>query len=166
MISDKKYIVDIGYPTYAPIPVLEEVVTVTDSLPINYRCTPASSREYIIENFPHPRPYLYHLTDIPVNPADYLQTASKDYEEGGLFSDRIVIRKVINRVPTRFDSEDIPYNIRILQNGEKLKTFIKSEDLIERLSDHFNLNSKLIRQAFLILNKMNVQQELAITPAE
>jgi len=156
MISEKKYIVDIGYPTYAPIPVSEEAVTVSDNFWIKYRSTPASSKEYIIENFPHPRPYLYHFTDIPVNPRDYLEMASKDYGEGGLFSDRIIIRKMINKVPTRFDSEDIPYNIHTLENGEKVKTFIKDEDLVIRLSDHFNLDRNIISQAFMILSKTNV----------
>jgi arylamine N-acetyltransferase len=165
-ISDKKYIVDIGYPTYAPIPVIEETVTVSDNLPINYRCTPASSKEYIIENFPHPKPYLYHFTDIPVNPGDYLKMASRDYGESGLFSDRIIIRKMINKVPTRFDSEDIPYNIHMLHNGEKLKTFIKEEDLIKQLSDHFMMNPKLISQAFKILCKTNAQEELTNKQAE
>lgn len=160
-ISDKKYIVDIGYPIYAAIPIIEETVTVSDTFPIKYRCTPASSKEYIIENFPHPKPYLYHLTDIPVNPRDYLEIANKDYGEGGLFSDRIVIRKVINKVPTRFDSEDAPYNIHTLQNGEKVKTLMKEEDLVSRLSDHFNLNRNLISQAFKILSKTAAPQGLS-----
>lgn len=93
MVDGKKYIVDIGYPTYAPISVIEETVTVTDNYQISYRCTPISSKEYIIENLPHPNPYLYHLTDIPVHPKDYLKIASEDYGEAGLFSDRIIIRK-------------------------------------------------------------------------
>jgi hypothetical protein len=166
VISDKKYIVDIGYPTYAPIPVIEEGVAVSDNFPIKYRCTPASSKEYIIENFPHPKPYLYHLTDIPVSPIDYLEMACKDYGEGGLFSDRIVIRKMINKIPTRFDSEDIPYNIHTLQNGEKVKTFIKEEDLISRLSNHFIMNPEIISQAFIILNKTYAQQGLTNILAE
>jgi arylamine N-acetyltransferase len=166
IIGDKKYIADIGYPTYAPIPVIEEAVTVSDSFPTKYRCTPASSKEYIIENFPHPKPYLYHFADIPVNPTDYLDIAGSDYGESGVFSDRIVIRKMVNKVPTRFDSEDIPYNIHTLHNGEKVKTFIKDEDLIRRLSDHFALNRKIISQAFLILNHPNAQQKFANIQAE
>ncbi|HEX8331071.1 MAG TPA: arylamine N-acetyltransferase [Segetibacter sp.] len=166
IISNKKYIIDIGYPTYAPIPVIEEAVTVSHNLPVQYRCTPTSSKEYIIENYPHPKPYLYHFTDIPVNTTDYLKTASRDYGEDGLFSDRIIVRKIINKVPTRFDSEDIPYNIHILKNGEKLKTFIKEEDLIRRLSDHFKMDRKIISQAFIMLSKTNAQLELVNIPAE
>jgi arylamine N-acetyltransferase len=159
-IDDKKYIVDIGYPTYAPIPVIEESITVSDNFQIRYRCTPTSPKQYIIETFPHPKPYLYHLTDIPVNQRDYLKMASRDYGESGLFSDRIIIRKMINKVPTRFDSEDIPYNIHILHNGEKRKTFIEDEDLIRRLSDHFVMSSKIIAQAFIILGKTNAQSSV------
>ena len=153
ILNDKKYIVDIGYPTYAPIPVHQEAVVVLNTLLMNYRCTPVSSNEYIIENFPHPKPYLYHLTDIPVQPKNYLRTANEDYGEGGLFSDRIIIRKMINGLPERYDSEDLPCNIHILQNGEKLRTFIKEEELINRLSGHFNLNHNLISKAILILKR-------------
>jgi arylamine N-acetyltransferase len=166
LIGDKKYIVDIGYPTYAPIPFIEEAVTVSVNSLFTYRCTPASTKEYIIENFPHPRPYLYHFTDIPVTPENYLEIARADYGEDGLFSNRIVIRKLIDQVPTRFDSEDIPYNIHILNNGEKLKTFIKEEDLLERLSDHFKMDYKIVSQAFSILNTTSPEQVLANMPAE
>ena len=153
ILNGKKYIVDIGYPTYAPIPVDQEAIMVSNTLLMNYRCTPVSSNEYIIENFPHPKPYLYHLTDIPVQPSDYLRTANEDYSEGGLFLDRIIIRKMINGLPARYDSEDIPYNIHTLQNGEKLRTFIKEEELTNRLSGHFNLDHNLISQAFMILTR-------------
>jgi hypothetical protein len=160
IINGKKYIVDVGYPTYSPIPVIEEAVTIKDNYLIGYRCTPISSTEYTIENFTHPKPYLYHLTDIPIQLKEYLKIANEDYGEAGLFSDRIIIRKVINKVPTRFDSEDIPYNIHSLQKGEKLKTFIKDEDLISRLSSHFNLNPNIISEAFIILNKKNLAHKL------
>ena len=165
-IGDKKYIVDIGYPTYAPIPLFEKAVTDADSFPIKYRCTPTSSKEYLIENFPHPRPYLYHLTDIPVNPTDYLELANRDYGEGGLFSDRIIIRKVINNLPTRFDSEDFPYNIHTLHNGEKQRTFIKDQDLVKRLSEHFTIDREFISQAFTIVNETKAGQQLLHIPAE
>lgn len=166
VISDKKYIVDIGYPTYAPIPFFEGAITVSDNCWIKYRSTPTSPTEYIIENFPHPKPYLYHFTDVPVSPLDYLEMAGKDYGECGLFLDRIIIRKVINKVPTRFDSEDIPYNIHTLQNGEKVKRFIKEEDLVTRLSNHFNLDRKIISQAFKLLNNTNAPQLLTNTQVE
>jgi hypothetical protein len=160
IIDGNKYLVDIGYPLYAPIPVHEEAATIVNNSLINYQCTPVSSKEYIVENYPHPKPYLYHLTDTPVHLADYLKIASDDYGDGGLFSDRIIIRKIIDKMPTRFDSEDIPYNIHILLNGEKHKTFVKDEDLFVRLSAHFTLNCKFIRLAFTILNE-NAQQGLA-----
>lgn len=160
IINSKKYIVDIGFPTYTPIPVTEDAVTVIANDLFRYCCTPVSLHEYKIENFPHPHPYLYHLTDIPVLSKDYLEIAEEDYGETGLFSDRIIIRKMINKVPTRFDSDDYPYNIHTLQNGEKRKTFIKDEDLVNRLSVHFNLNGKIISDAFIILNKTNVRNNI------
>lgn len=152
-INGDKYLVDVGYPLYGPIPVVDQTVTTLDNLLINYRCTPISSIEYIIENYPHPKPYLYHLLDAPVPSADYLKVARDDYGEDGLFSNRIVIRKLIGGVPTRFDSEDLPFNIHTLLNGEKHRTFLKEENLFPGLSEHFTLNAELVRSAFSILDK-------------
>jgi hypothetical protein len=92
--------------------------------------------------------------------------ASMDYCETGLFSDRIVIRKMINGIPTRFDSKDLPYNIHRLHNGERVKTFIKEEDLMSRLGEQFMMNPKIIGQAFTILSEMNTHQEFTNGPAE
>jgi hypothetical protein len=71
----------------------KEAVMVSDNFPMNYRCTPVSSKEYIIENFPHPKPYLYHLTDIPVHPRDYLKIANEDYGEGDCFQTELLFAK-------------------------------------------------------------------------
>jgi arylamine N-acetyltransferase len=152
-INNKKYIVDIGYPVYAPIPINEGAITIINTYQSTYRSTFIAPNEYIIENFPHPQPYLYHLTDIPVTTKDYLKIARLDYGEKGLFADRIIIRKIINRLPTRFYSEDIPYNIHTLQNGSKLKTFINEEHLIPALNKHFNLDMEIITKAFSVLKK-------------
>ena len=146
------YIVDIGYPLYAPIPILENQTGYVNHPIINYRSVFTGPNEYLVENFPHPKPYLYHLTDIPVSERDYLNIAIADYCETGLFLDRIVIRKIINNTPTRFDSEDLPYNIHQLHNGTKTRAPIREEYLINTLSDHFAIDMDVIRKAFEALN--------------
>lgn len=163
-INNSKYIADIGYPLYAAIPVIKNGVVNLNHQLINYRSTAIGSNEYLIENFPHPKPYLYHLTDIPVSDDDYLKVAASDYCDTGLFFDRIVIRKVIDSIPRRFDSEDLPYNIHALQNGTKTKTFVEAEILIETLSDYFSLDIDLIRKGFEILNKRNSVYGLQSSP--
>lgn len=150
-INRSKYIVDIGYPLYAPIPLVEYSTSYADHHLIKYRSTYIGPNEYLIENFPHPKPYLYHLTDIPVSERDYLNISIADYCETGLFLDRIIIRKIIDNTPTRFDSEDLPYNIHQLLNGTKTKNDLRDEDLIDTLSDHFALNIDIIRKAFEVL---------------
>jgi arylamine N-acetyltransferase len=152
-LNNKKYIVDIGYPIYAPIPITEGAITSINTHQITYRSTYIAPNEYIIENFPHPKPYLYHLTDIPVTTNDYLNIARLDYGEKELFADSIIIRKIINKLPTRFNSEDIPYNIHTLQNGSKLKTLINEENLIPSLAKHFNVAIEIITKAFSLLKK-------------
>ena len=150
-INKSKYIVDIGYPLYAPIPLVKYSISYANHQLIKYRSSYIGLNEYLIENFPHPKPYLYHLTDIPVSGSDYLNISIADYCETGLFLDRIIIRKIIDNTPTRFDSEDLPYNIHQLQNGTKTKNNLRDENLINTLSDYFALNIDVIRKAFEIL---------------
>ena len=164
-IKKSKYIVDIGYPLYAPIPIVENGINYAKYQFMEYRSSYIGLNEYLIENFPHPKPYLYHLTDIPVRESDYLNISIADYCETGLFLDRIIIRKIIDNTPTRFDSEDLPYNIHQLQNGTKTKNNLREENLINSLSNFFNLNSDIIRQAFDVLNQTTHNKSIAASGA-
>jgi arylamine N-acetyltransferase len=151
IINKSKYLVDIGYPLYAPIPLVTNSTGYAKYGLINYRSTYIGLNEYVLENFPHPKPYLYHLTDIPIREHDYVIISIADYSETGLFLDRIIIRKLIDNTPTRFDSKDLPYNIHQFQNGTKTKNNIKVENLIPTLSDYFTLNIDVIKKAFAVL---------------
>lgn len=160
-INQSKYIADIGYPLYAPIPLVEKGTSYSTYQAITYRSSCIAENEYLIENFPHPAPYLYHLSDVPVSEMDYLNLCITDYCETGLFLDRIIIRKLINNIPTRFDSQDLPYNIHQLHNGTKTRKILKEEDLINNLSDHFKLNAGIIRHAFDELRRSGEQMGIA-----
>jgi arylamine N-acetyltransferase len=147
-VDSKKYLVDIGYPLYAPIPINRNKVSVIQLNQIEYRSTYLSDEKYLVENYPHPKPYLYHLTDKPISTKEYLQICIDDYGENGLFLDRIIIRKVKKGIPTRFDSEDLPYNIHLLQNGQKSKKLLHEEKMILTLSEYYNINIDIIKEVF------------------
>ena len=147
-INSKKYIVDIGYPLYAPIPINKNKVSVIQLNQIEYRSTYLSDEKYLIENYPHPKPYLYHLTDKPIYSKEYLKICVEDYGENGLFLDRIIMRKVKKGIPTRFDSEDLPFNIHLLQNGQKSKQLLDEEKMILTLSEYYNMNIDIIKEVF------------------
>jgi arylamine N-acetyltransferase len=147
-IKSTKFIVDIGYPLYAPIPINKNEMSFIKQNKIEYRSTYLSENNYLIENYPHPKPYLYHLTDKPVCTKDYLQICTNDYGETGLFLDRIIIRKVKKGIPTRFDSDDVPFNIHQLQNGLKTKQYLNTENIIFTLSEFYNINIDIIKQVF------------------
>ena len=151
IIERCKYIADVGYPMYGPVSIHEGETTLTETPLITYRSTAITKDEYGIENVPHPKLYLFHLKDIPVSAAAYLKMAAADYGEKGLFLDRIVIRKVIDGVPTRFDSADLPYNIHLLQQGAKHKNHIASQDVITALHSHFGIDKELLQKAFAAL---------------
>jgi arylamine N-acetyltransferase len=147
-IDSMKYIVDIGYPLYAPIPIKKNEVSFIHQNQIEYRSTYLSDEKYLIENFPNQKPYLYDLTDKPVCLKDYLQICKVDYGENGLFLDRIIMRKVKKGVPTRFDSEDQPYNIHLFQNGLKSKQLLDIEKMIPTLSEYYNINIDIVKDVF------------------
>lgn len=147
-IDSKKYIVDIGYPLYAPISINKNKVSVVQLNQIEYRSTYLFDEKYLIENYPHPKPYLYHLTDKPIYRKEYLQICIDDYSENGLFLDRIIIRKVKKGIPTRFDSEGLPYNIHLLQNGQKSKQLLDKEKMIFTLSEYYNINIDIVKKVF------------------
>lgn len=152
MINKLKYIADIGYPLYAPIPLVGNSTSHAHHQLIEYSATYIGVNEFLIENFPHPKPYLYHLKDTPVSEADYLKISTADYCDTGLFLDRIIIRKIIDDVPTRFDSEDLPYNIHQLLHGTKTRNDLKNENLVDTLGDYFGINRDLIKKAFEVVN--------------
>lgn len=152
-IHNTKFIVDVGYPVYSPIQIKKSGTKITDSPFISYQSTSITSNEYLIENIPHPKPYLYHLLDSPVSKQTYLEVAKNDYSETGLFLDRIIIRKIVNHLPTRFDNEDIPFNIHTLQKGVREKEFIDSNNLFNALSNHFKVGVEIVKEAFAVLKK-------------
>ncbi len=49
---------------------------------------------------------------------------------------------------------------------KKEKTFIKDENLLNKLSSHFNVNLNLISQALVIINKTNAQHGIAASGAD
>lgn len=150
-IDSLKYIVDIGYPLYAPIPINENEQRIIIHNQMEYHSTYVSNNRFIIQNYPHPKPYLYHLTDKPVSSVDYLEICKNDYGDNGLFLDRIIIRKVKEGIPTRFDSDDRPFNIHQLKNGLKTKFDLEEDKAIEKLSEFYTIPKYFIEQAFRIL---------------
>lgn len=153
-IDSTKFIVDIGYPLYAPIPLNKGEASFIKQNQIEYRSTYLSENRYLIENYPHPKPYLYHLIDKPVCITNYLQVCINDYSENGLFLDRIIIRKVKQGIPTRFDSEDLPFNIHQLQNGLKTKQYLEVKNMVLTLSEFYNINIDIVKQVFNLQAKL------------
>lgn len=152
-INEQKYIVDIGYPLYAPILIPQKEIAITSSPFSSYHVKALKENKYVVENHPHLKPYLFHLADAPVTRKDYVKIATDDYDDQGLFLDRIILRKLVNNKPTRFDDQDLPLNIHILEKGERKRTLIDVSNLISALNSHFHISEVILKQAFTILKK-------------
>ena len=118
-VHDERVLVDVGYPLHAAVPLAMETTTATSPW-FTYVAHPAGQRRYRIENHPHPRPYVYDLLDIPVAPEAYLDALTTDYAPGGLFLDRVVIRKIVDGHVWRFAGHERPWHLQRFVGGRRL----------------------------------------------
>lgn len=117
-VGDARVVVDAGYPIYAALP-LDDHLTSCGTPWFRYDVSPAGRRRYRLENHPHPTPHLFDLIDEPVSADAYLEALRHDYGPGGLFLDRVVIRKLVNERVWRFTSHERPWQLRCFTDGTR-----------------------------------------------
>jgi N-acetyltransferase len=103
-LGGARWVVDAGYPIYAPLRLDPEQVTEATTPYLTYTAEPLGGGRWQLFNRPHPKPYLYTLIDAPVSDADYRAATEADYGPGGLFLSRVIIRKLLGGDIWRFDS--------------------------------------------------------------
>jgi hypothetical protein len=86
------------------------------------------------------------LIDTSVEDAIYCDATTRDYGEGGLFLDRVVIRKTIDDAVHRFNSGRTPSVIEIFSNGVYAEKPIL-DDVAEALSEMFGVETEIVREA-------------------
>ncbi len=146
-IDEAQWLVDVSLPLYAPVRLEPDTMTAQATPFMNYTAQPdAASAHYRVERAPHPFPYAYTLVDKPVSNPAYRTALTNDYGEGGFFLDRLVINKVVNGLPWRFDSAEEPWRLNVFENGIRTD-HVLNDDAAAELAQHFGINSDLIREA-------------------
>jgi hypothetical protein len=156
-LEGQPYLVDAGYPVLCPVP-LDQRRPVERATPyLTYTVTPLEPQRYLVENRPHPRPYMFHLIDQPVAEGDYLRATADDYGPRGLFLDRVIIRKVVDGDVWRFDGNVEPYVLEQFRGGQRIEHPL-DHDPAAQLGAHFGIDAPLVREALALAGRRRAAQ--------
>jgi arylamine N-acetyltransferase len=150
------YLVDVGLPLYIPIPLNPAQVTQRESLFHTYPVTPQGSARFLVERDRHPRPDCFTLVGLPVTEADYRAATIADYDEDGLFLDRVVINKVVDEMQWRFGSEgDPPYHLESFDDGDKTYHQLPDDhaQVAAAISERFGIERGIVASALALLGE-------------
>ena len=120
LLNGRKYLVDVGLPLYAILPLQEGLESTAESAFMRYTARPLTEgRCEIWRSVPRDEP-VFQLSDKPIGEADYRATTLYDYRhDGGQFLNEVVIRKVLNDQLWRFNSNERPLRLQQFVAGAR-----------------------------------------------
>ena len=151
IIAGQKYLVDVGYPVHAVIPLSASGKSFVRSAIMNYSIEPLGDRRYAVWREIHPRSSAFQLNDAPVAEADYRAITFYDYRrDGGQFLNEIVIHKVIDDQLWRFNGDERPRRLQQFVDGER-RDHPLGDDPAADLSEKFGIARDLVSAAMIAL---------------
>jgi arylamine N-acetyltransferase len=150
LIDGQKWLVDAGFPLYAPLPVSPCGTMHRTSQFMQYAVQPDRLGIYQIKQHPHPNQTAFTLIDQPVTDAVYRAATTADYGPNGLFLDRIVVNKVIADETWRFNSGEVPWRLNRFVNGVRTDVAVDG-NVATAVAQHFNINETVVQAAFQAL---------------
>lgn len=147
LLGDQKWLVDAGFPLYATLPISPNGVMHRATQFLAYTVRPDGKNRYQIEQRPHPRHNAFTLIDVPVAEADYRACITADYGRDGLFLDAVIINKIINDQPWRFNMRETPWQLHCFGWGTDTVYDLDGE-AATAVARHFGMNEQVLRQAF------------------
>ena len=145
-LDGMKWLVDAGLPIYAPAPVRADVVVHRATAFMHYTVRPNGRSHYQIERSPHPQRNAFTLIDEPVDADTYLAATTADYGENGFFLDKVVINKVVNGRPYRFNSKESTTRLEHFWQGERFVDQLEG-DGGTAVAHHFEMDETVVRKA-------------------
>jgi hypothetical protein len=149
-------LVDVGYPLYASVPLYTDRAGSAESAWGTCTAIPIDTARFRIEQHPRPRPVLFELIAAPVAPAVYAAATTRDYAPGGLFLDRVIIKKIVDGDAWRFASHEPPRVLERFRGGIRTTHPLPSDDdrLADVLAAHFSMDAGIIRRALAAIAKI------------
>jgi hypothetical protein len=146
-IDGERWLVDVGIPNYVALPIRTDSATERSSPYLHYKVIPDGEGRFQIERYPHPKTNIFTLIDTPVSDAAYRAATTNDYGAKGLFLDRIIVNKVIDGTPRRFNSTELPPHFEVFENGQRTDYEI-TVDVPTAVARHFSMDETTVRAAF------------------
>lgn len=148
-LDDQLYLVDVGLPLYLPLPLNPHQVTTRKTQFHTYTMIPEANNRYQIERDLHPRPNCFTLINQPVDIAAYRKIATHDYDDGGLFLDRVIVVRVVDGRVWRFDSNALPYQLESFLEEDRIYHLIgtDADQAAEAVAARFQIDVDLMKSA-------------------
>lgn len=147
-VDDQRFLVDVGLPLYAIIPLDQTHATSATSAFHTYTATPTGDSRWEITRTNHPRVSCFTLIGNRVPTLEYRDAATRDYGPGGLFLDRVVITRIVNGSQWRFSSGERPWCLERFEQGQRFTNELENvDDPPARIAAHFDMRLSIIRNA-------------------
>ena len=149
MLDRQKWLVDVGLPLFALLPISSRGVMRRSSQFLHYTVRPDGRNHYQIERRPHPKQNAFTLIDEPVDDATYRAATEADYGDDGLFLEFVIINKVINNQPWRFNMSERPWQLNRFEWGKKFDRLLTG-DVATTIAKHFGMDTAVVQKAFAL----------------
>ena len=146
LLQGQKWLVDVGFPIYAPLPVSSNGVMHRGTPFYRYTIRPDGDGRYQIERQPHPNWIAFTLIDRQVNEEAYRCATTADYGPDGHFLQRVIIHKILDEQPWRFTSDEEPPQFTRFDNGTRIDQPIVG-DIATAVASKFGLDEIIMRRA-------------------
>lgn len=150
--GDERLVVDAGFPLHAAVPLPrrpgETRETHTRWGTYSAHAAPAAGR-FLIGQRPHPVPLAFELIARPVPLPAYVAATRADYGPGGLFLDRVVIKKIVDGASWRFASGERPWTLEHFRQGRRQSVPLPTaiDATAAALSHHFGMDEDVLARA-------------------
>ena len=151
LLHGRKYLVDVGLPLYAILPLREGLESTAESAFMRYTAKPLAERRFEIWRSVPRDERVFQLNDNPVGETEYRAVTVHDYRhDGGQFLNEVVIRKVLNDQLWRFNSNERPLRLQQFVAGERHDHML-GDDPAGEVAHRFGIASYVVAEALAIL---------------
>lgn len=155
-----KWLVDVGLPIYAPLPLDADHITKAESAWHEYAVLPMGDGvHYNIERSHHSDVNCFTLVDTPVDDATYRACLIRDHEPDGFFLDKVILNKVIDGVVWRYNGREETPQLQVFPPKGQKQVHPIMGDMAQNLADKFCVDAFVLRAALAQAEQNEVKRD-------
>lgn len=151
-LGNERWLVDVGYPLYLPVPLDGEQTTQRETPFHTFTAIPQPGNRYEIQRDRHLKPYTFTLIDRPISDEEYRAATTADYEASGHFLKEVIVHRVIGGRIWRFNGRAVPHLLESFPAlGDPQPPTLEPVDVADapaRLSRLFGMDQSVLQCAF------------------